>query len=113
MLPGSSPMFPNFGTDASLINSILEDDSSCSADTVSHFSSSVLQDASPQNNVEDIFPDALSPDTEVNLSLETFLSESNILNVINFPLLQEETENFNLDNCVQELGYPLSIPLTP
>lgn len=101
MLRGSenSPMFSSSSTDADLFNSILEDDSSCSAETVLLLGP---QDTPPEINVEALFPEALSPGTDVNFTLQEFL------NGVNFT-----PEAFILDHGVQEFSYPHSIPLTP
>lgn len=111
--PANSPMFSSFPNDADLGNSILEDDFSSVEETLSHFSSSVLQDAPPEINVEVLFPEALSPDTDVSDALRNFLNGPNMLNEVNSRFLQDEQEGFFLDHFVEEIGYSLSNPLTP
>ncbi|XP_056605751.1 signal transducer and activator of transcription 2 [Triplophysa dalaica] len=108
----NSPMFSSFSNNADLVNSILEDNLSSVAETVSHFSSSFLQDPPPQINVEDLFPEALSPDTDDNDALRNFLNGPNMLNEVNSRFLQDE-QGFFLDHFVEEIGYSLSNPLTP
>lgn len=112
MIRGSenSPMFSSSTSDTDFYNSVLEDDSSCAVEPVSL---SGPQDTPLEINVEDLFPDALSPDTDLNQTLQDFISNPNILNGVNLTFLQEEPEGFISDHGLQELSYLHSFPLTP
>uniref|UniRef100_A0A8C1SXT2 Signal transducer and activator of transcription n=1 Tax=Cyprinus carpio TaxID=7962 RepID=A0A8C1SXT2_CYPCA len=112
-----SPMLSSSTIDDDMLNSILDSDSECTVPeafppTAPHTSPSCLQHNFSESPL-DIFADALSPDIDVNVTLHEFLNSPNILNGINFRMLQEESDDFALDSgLIQDLGYP-NIPLTP
>uniref|UniRef100_A0A8C2QAT9 Signal transducer and activator of transcription n=1 Tax=Cyprinus carpio TaxID=7962 RepID=A0A8C2QAT9_CYPCA len=112
-----SPMLSSSTIDDDMLNSILDSDSECTVPEAfppiaPHTSPSCLQHNFSESPL-DIFSDALSPDIDVNVTLHEFLNSPNILNGINFRMLQEESDDFALDSgLIQDLGYP-NIPLTP
>ncbi|XP_051561988.1 signal transducer and activator of transcription 1-alpha/beta-like isoform X3 [Myxocyprinus asiaticus] len=120
MLQGleNSPMLSSSTIDADLFNIILEDDSGdvlqAFPETVSNISAPCFQGTFPETSVNDLFPEAFSPsDTDVNTTLQEFLSDPNILNGMNPSLLQEEPEASIPDHGLLDYGISFSIPLTP
>ncbi|XP_073726429.1 signal transducer and activator of transcription 2 [Misgurnus anguillicaudatus] len=98
--PENSPMFSDFTIDTELLNIMLESETFSGTD-IQIFSD--IQDAPPVSDVETLFPEALSPETD-------FLGDPNIPN---FTFLQEDLKGFIPDYSSQKFSYHHSIPLTP
>lgn len=94
--PENSPMFSDLTIDTELLNIMLE-----GGTDIQIFSD--IQDAPPVSDVEILFPEALSPDTDL-------LSDANIPN---FTFLQEDLKGFIPDYGSHKFNYHHSIPLTP
>jgi len=106
--PEKSPMLSSSTIDPFMLNSILDiDGESTSQDSFPQPAPQVSSSLCQQTFLEsDILREALSPDTDLNHTLQDFLNSQNFLNIIEHSTPEDTIHGF------QDLGYP-NMPLTP
>lgn len=104
--PENSPMFSSSTIDASLLNSILDNDGESLVPN-----DFAPQISPPQENDMELLKVPLSPDVDVNRVLQDLIEGSNILNGQTLSVLSDDPGDIIFGNSFQDIAY--SMPLTP